>query len=513
MKILSTEQIRIADAFTIQNEPVTSIELMERASEKVSEWIFSHVSKNNQIIILSGTGNNGGDGLAVARMLHEQGFRVSTYLIHFSQMLSADCQKNYDRLKEIQDANLFDVFDESQFPLIKKDDVVIDAIFGSGLNKPTSGIAKNMIEDLNDSGAITISIDVPSGLYADKPVDFQQDVVVVADYTLSFQFPKLAFLFSENDSYVGQWEILPIGLHPQFIQDVVTTNEIVTLSMAQGLLKKRTKFSHKGTYGHALLIAASEGKTGAAILSAHACLRSGVGLLHVHLPQKAVFSMQTTLPEAMIDVDSSDICFSELPDLQLFDAVGVGPGLGTQKETEQALKFLIQETKVPLVLDADALNILSENKTWLSFLPPKTILTPHPKEFERLAGKTVNSFERLEKQREMSKKYGVIIVLKGAYTSITFPDGRCFFNSTGNPGMATAGSGDVLTGIILGLLAQNYRPEESAVLGVYLHGLAGDLASKDIGMDSLIASDIVAYLGKSFLKLREKSRTENNVGK
>lgn len=503
MKILSVEQIRIADTYTIQNEPIDSIELMERASEKVCEWITSHVSSEIQIFVLCGTGNNGGDGLAVTRMLHLQGFRVAAYLIHFSPSLSADCLKNNERLKETDGAKIFDVFDGNQFPLIKKGDVVIDAILGSGLNKPTSGIVKNLIEYLNDSEAITISIDMPSGLYADKPIDFQNDIVVKSDYTLSFQFPKLSFLFPENDIFVGRWEILPIGLHPQYIQEVVTTNEFVTLALARSILKKRPKFSHKGTYGHALLIAGSEGKTGASILSADACLRSGVGLLHVHLPQKSILPMQTALPEAMVSADPSDSHFTKLPNIQQFNAIAVGPGLGTENETERALKFLIQECRTSLIFDADALNILSENKTWLSFLPSKTILTPHPKEFERLAGKTHNSFERLEKQRELSKKHNIIIVLKGAHTSITFPNGKCFFNSTGNPGMATGGSGDVLTGIILGLLAQGYTPEESAVLGVFLHGLAGDLVVKDYGMESLIASDITTYLGKAFLKLRE----------
>ena len=313
-----------------------------------------------------------------------------------------------------------------------------------------------------------MAIDVPSGLFADQPSAL--GFIFKADYTLSFQFPKLAFLFPENDPYVGRFEILDIGLHPRYVEEVETRNLLTVKAMVKPILHSRTKYSHKGTYGHALLIAGSEGKTGAALLGAKACLRTGVGLLSVHLPKMAQLPLQTAIPEAMVDGDESETCFTMFKDLDAYSAVGVGPGLGKADETQRALKRLIQEVQVPLVMDAVALNILSENPTWLAFLPAKTILTPHPKEFERLVGKTTTSFERLERQRELSMKHNIIIVLKGAHTSITMPNGTCFFNTTGNPGMATAGSGDVLTGIILSLLAQRYSPEEAAVLGVYLHG-------------------------------------------
>lgn len=502
MKILSAAQIREADAFTIENEPIASIDLMERAASKIFEWIYKHANTQNNFVILAGTGNNGGDGLALARMLHEQGNQVSVYMIRFSESLSEDCLTNYERLKNISGAQLYDVYDESQFPFFREGDIVIDALLGSGLNKPIKGMLKSLIENLNDSGVVTIAIDTPSGLYIDRPIDLKNDVVVKADYTLTFQFPKLAFLFPENDIFVGRWEVLPIGLHPQYIYEVRTPYNYTTSSIIKKLIKNRNKFSHKGTYGHALLIAGSEGKFGAAILAAQVCLRSGVGLLSVHVSRKAETILQTVVPEAMLSFDCSESYFSSLPKLNAYNAVGVGPGLGTQKETEQALKLLIQETKIPLVLDADALNILSENKTWLAFLSPETILTPHLKEFERLAGKTANSFERIEKQREMSQRYNIIIVLKGAYTCISFPNGQCLFNSTGNPGMATGGSGDVLTGIILGLLAQHYTPKEAATLGVYLHGLAGDLYAESESMESLIASDIVTCLGRAFQRIR-----------
>ncbi|MDR0969326.1 MAG: NAD(P)H-hydrate dehydratase [Lentimicrobiaceae bacterium] len=502
MKILSSTQIREADRFTIENEPIASIDLMERAASKISEWIYKHANMQNNFVVLAGTGNNGGDGLALARMLHEQGNQVLVYMVRFGESLSEDCRTNYERLKNISEVQLYDVYDESQFPFFREGDIVIDALLGSGLNKPIKGMLKSLIENLNDSGVITIAIDTPSGLYSDAPIDLEKDVVVKADYTLTFQFPKLAFLFPENDSFVGRWEVLSIGLHPQYIYEVRTPYNYTTSSIIKKRVKNRSKFSHKGNYGHALLIAGSEGKFGAAILAAQACLRSGVGLLSVHVSRRAETILQTVVPEAMLSFDCSESYFSSLPKLDAYNAIGVGPGLGTQKETEQALKLLIQETKTPLVLDADALNILSENKTWLAFLPSETILTPHLKEFERLFGKTANSFERLEKQREMSQRYNIIIVLKGAYTCISFPNGQCLFNSTGNPGMATGGSGDVLTGIILGLLAQHYTPKEAATLGVYLHGLAGDLYAESESMESLIASDIISNLGKVFQRIR-----------
>ena len=503
MKILSVEQIREADRYTIENEPIESVDLMERAATKVFEWLYRRVSREKVIRIFCGMGNNGGDGLVVARLLYEQDIVPQVFMVRYSDKMSHDCEVNYYRLLNETKVPMFDIMSEDDFPPINDNDIIVDAIFGSGLNRPPQSMTADLISYLNQSHAIRISIDIPSGLFADQPSAL--GFIFKADYTLSFQFPKLAFLMPENDPYVGRFEMLNINLHPKYIDEVTTHNFLVLKDMVKPILHVRTKFSHKGTYGHALLIAGSEKMTGAALLGAKSCLRSGVGLLSVHLPQKAVLPLQATVPEAIVDADESDVCFSNFGDLQAYNAVGVGPGLGKSDETVRALKCLIQEVKVPLVLDADALNILSENSTWIPFLPAKTILTPHPKEFERLAGtKFSSSFERLEKQREMSIRNNLIIVLKGANTSTTFPNGSCFFNTTGNPGMATAGSGDVLTGIILSLLAQRYSPEEAAVLGVYFHGLAGDFAAEAVGQESLIAGDITENLGKAFWALKSK---------
>mgnify|MGYP002624078082 FL=1 len=502
MKILTVEQIREADRFTIEHEPIESVDLMERAATKVFEWLYHRTPRDKTIKIFCGMGNNGGDGLAVARMLNGQDIVPQVFMVRHSDRMSHDCEVNYYRLANETKVPMFDILSDDDFPKVDANDVVVDAIFGSGLNRPPQGVAADLIAYLNQSRAIRVAIDIPSGLFADQPSAL--GFIFKADYTLTFQNPKLAFLLPENDPYVGRFEVLDIGLHPKYLEEVETRNLLTVKAMVRPILHTRTKYSHKGTYGHALLIAGSEGKTGAALLGAKACLRTGVGLLSVHLPKMAQLPMQTAVPEAMIDGDESETCFTMFKGLEAYSAVGVGPGLGKADETQRALKLLIQEVRVPLVMDADALNILSENPTWLAFLPAKTILTPHPKEFERLAGKSANSFERLEKQRELSMKNNIIVVVKGAHTAITMPNGTCFFNTTGNPGMATAGSGDVLTGIILSLLAQRYSPEEAAVLGVYLHGLAGDLAADEIGQEALMASDITEHLGKAFAAMRAK---------
>lgn len=502
MKILSVEQIREADKYTIENESIESVDLMERAATKIYEWIYRRVPRDKTIKIFCGMGNNGGDGLAVARLLYQQDIVSQVFVVRHADSMSHDCEVNYWRLVNETKVPMFDILTDDDFPNVGPDDVVVDAIFGSGLNRPPQGVVADLIAYLNASPAIRVAVDVPSGLFADQPSAL--GFIFKADYTLTFQFPKLAFLFPENDCFVGRFEVLDIGLHPQYIDEVETYNFLTVKQMVKPMLHARPKYSHKGTYGHALLIAGSEGKTGAALLGAKSCLRTGVGLLSVHLPKLAQLPLQTAIPEAMVDVDESETCFSSFGKLDAFSAIGVGPGLGKADETVHALKRLIQETQVPMVMDADALNILSDNPTWLAFLPAKTILTPHPKEFERLVGKCSTSFERLEKQRELSVKNNIIVVLKGAHTSITFPNGACYFNTTGNPGMATAGSGDVLTGIILSLLAQRYSPEEAAVLGVYLHGLAGDFAAETVGQESLIASDITENLGKAFVAIRTK---------
>lgn len=510
MKIPTIRNAREADAFTIENEPITSVDLMERAASTAFGWIENKLNHQTEtdVKIFCGMGSNGGDGFVLGRLFCQKHYDVEVFLVHVGEKMSHDCQVNYEMLKALNPSVIHGVSSKNDFPEISDSDVVIDAMFGSGLTRPLEGLAAEMVEHLNDNQAVRIAIDIASGLNGDGFATSKH--TFRPDYTLSFQFPKLAFLLPENEPFVGNWEVLDIKIHPDYVEKVESVNFLTESEVVRPLVHRRGKHSHKGTYGHALLIAGSTGKTGAALLAAESCLRSGVGLLTAHLPKSATLPLQIYLPEAMMNIDESEDCFSQLPDLLNYTAIGAGPGLGKRPETANALKRLIQETKVPLVLDADALNIISENKTWLAFLPERTIMTPHPKEFERLFGKTENSLQRLELQREMSRKYNLIIVLKGANTAVTFPTGVCFFNTTGNPGMATAGSGDVLTGIILSLVAQRYTPEEAALLGVYLHGLAGDIAAFGNGMESLIASDISKNVGKAFVKLTDFEKSCKN---
>lgn len=501
MKILSIENTRAADEFTIENEPIPSIDLMERASRQIFKWIKKRVDKTVKVIVYAGPGNNGGDGLAVARMLCNKNYEVEVNLIMFTEKTSEDFNINLKRLGEAENIQINLIKSQSELRDVDSDSLVIDAIFGSGLSRPAKGIAADAIHHINNQPSVKLAIDIPSGLFADISSRNDLAPIVRADYTLSFQMPKLAFMMPENDGFVGQWEILDIGLHTDFINEVATNNFLMLKEDIAFSIKHRTKFSHKGTYGHALLIAGSYGKMGAAILASKACLRAGVGLLDVHIPKSGYEIMQTATPETMLSIDRFENYFSEVPDLQKYNVVGIGPGLGTEHQSQMALKLLIQNNQSPMVFDADALNILAENKTWLAFLPRNSVLTPHPKEFERLAGEWGNDFEKLELQKQFAIKHGVVVVLKGAHTSVCLPNGNCYFNSSGNPGMATAGSGDVLTGIITGLIAQSYSPATASIVGVFIHGLAGDIAAKKVGEQALLAGDIIDNIGKAFLNI------------
>jgi ADP-dependent NAD(P)H-hydrate dehydratase / NAD(P)H-hydrate epimerase len=501
MKIPAVGQIKEADAYTIKHEPIASIDLMERAAGKCFQWIVLNYGRSVTYKIFCGTGNNGGDGLAIARMMAEKNIAVETYVVRFSEKCSEDFNVNYEKLAKFKKVKLADINSTTDFPAIEEKNIIIDAIFGSGLSKPvTEGIAADVIKKINISKARVLAIDIPSGLFVD---DNSANIgeIVHAGQTLTFQFPKLSFLFAGNEPFVGKWQVLPIGLHKDFIREVKVNNYFVEAEDCHDILKPRSNFAHKGTYGHALLVCGSYGKMGAAVLSAKSCIRSGAGLVTAHISECGYTIMQTAAPEIMCSMDSDNKVLTNNIDISTYNAIGVGPGIGTNEKTQKALKLLIQNSGNPMVFDADAINILAENKTWLSFVPKHSIFTPHPKEFERLAGKSAHENERQQLQIKFSKKYSIYVVLKGAYTCISTPAGECYFNSTGNPGMATAGSGDVLTGIITGLLAQKYTSFEACVLGVFVHGLAGDIAAKQLGYEALTANDIIGFLGKAFKKL------------
>lgn len=499
MKILDTNQIRQLDAYTIQHEPISSIDLMERASRAFVDWFTLHFPVTKKVGVICGTGNNGGDGLAIARMLDEWEYPVQVWIVRGGTPESADFTANLARLSE--QIGLREMRSEKDDISFEGCDVLIDAIFGSGLSRPAEGVYARAIDLINDAPAMRIAVDMPSGLRADAP---SSGAIVRADFTVTFQLPKLSFLFPETYRYTGDWEAVDIGLSKAFIKQASTRYFYTRRKDVRRILRVRKTHDHKGTFGHALLIAGSYGKMGAAVLAGRAALRAGLGLLTVHIPKCGYTVLQSAVPEAMTLVDDDAEVFTEARGPGSYAAVGVGPGLGRDGRTAKALGDLLGDCDKPMVLDADALNILAENRHLLTLVPAGSILTPHPKEFERLVGPWKDDFERLALQQRMAADLRVVVVLKGAHTAVATPGGEVHFNASGNPGMGTAGTGDVLTGILTGLLAQNYTPVEAAIAGVFLHGLSGDLAAAACGMDALIASDVIAHLPAAFLKVLRK---------
>jgi len=502
MKILSVEQIRKTDAFTIQNEPIASIDLMERASRGFVQWFCENITQGNfKVKIFCGLGDNGGDGLAIARMLQLLGYDLDVYVVKYSNKSSENFQLNQKRLERKLTINYIE--NEELIIGFDKNDKIIDALIGSGLSRSVDGLLKSVIEQINRSEANIIAVDMPSGLFADKSNNLN-DVIIKATHTVTFQFPKLAFMLPQNVEFVGDWYVVNIGLYSHLMQNVEAKYFYSLPEEVEKFIKPRKKFSHKGTFGHALLIAGSHGMMGAAVLAARACMRSGVGKLTVHSVKSGLPIIQTLLPEAMyweawnyksVDFIATKFHADEFCDR--YQAVGVGPGIGVNGNIRSSLEKLCEicnDLAIPMVLDADALNNFSYKvgKGDIKIIPENSVLTPHPKEFHNLIGKLWNNdYQKLELLREFSINNKLIVCLKGANTAVALPDGTIHFNSSGNAGMATAGSGDVLTGIITALLAQGYTPQEAAILGVYQHGVAGDRAAEIYGLTSMIASDIV----------------------
>lgn len=492
-KILSTSQIRDLDAYTIQHRPISSIDLMENACRAVHTWLLERYPPETVIGVVCGTGNNGGDGLGVARMLHDSGYSVFVWVVKSGGNETTDFKTNLERLKgKIEVDYVSDVISHNMFDHV---DVVIDAIFGSGLSRPLAGTVAELVEGINAADVERIAIDLPSGLMADKP---SEGVIVKADHTLAFQVPKLVFFFPQYHNYLGTWHLLEIGLHRDYLKQLTTPYFYFQRKDVRKILHTRSKFDHKGKYGHVLLIAGGYGKMGAAVLATKAALRAGLGLLTVNVPPCGYDILQISVPEAMTVASGNERIISETPSLNGYSVIGIGPGIGQEGETVQAFRKILEQAKVRMVIDADALNILAANRELLPLVPPDSVLTPHPKEFERLVGPWKNDFARLEKQKQLARDLRSVVVLKGAYTSVALPDGTVIFNSSGNPGMAKGGCGDVLTGILTGLMAQSYNSADAVKLGVFLHGFAGDLAAYEKGMNSLTASDLIDFLPGAF---------------
>lgn len=506
MKLFTAQQIRDWDSYTMQEEPIASIDLMERAATACVDWLQHRFPKQEFYTIFCGKGNNGGDGLAIARLLMARNCSVTVYIPESEQQGSYDFQANLERLNQVYPELIQFIETPEELPLVATGNIIIDAILGTGINRPVTGFTAALFDYINSLSNVVVAIDMPSGLYADKAGD--NNPVIEADHTLSFQGYKRALLMADNARAVGQVHVLPIGLDPDYYNQTNTSFEVIDAALIATIYKPRLRFAHKGSYGHGLLIAGSYGKTGAAVLSAKAALRSGIGLLTCYIPATSYSILQGNVPEAMVitDAESNQISEPEL-NTEIYTSIGIGPGIGTLSQTINALHHLLQQYRHPMVIDADALNILGLHKGWQTLIPANSILTPHPKEFERLFGATTNNFTQQQLALEKAQLLNCIIIVKGHHSFIATPAGKGFYNTTGNAGMATGGSGDVLTGLLTGLLAQGYTPEDAAIFGVYLHGLAGDLAAAANSMEAMTAGDIIEYLGQSFQQIGRYGRS------
>jgi NAD(P)H-hydrate epimerase len=501
VQILSAKEIKAWDNYTILHQPIAFIDLMETAARKCVQWILNKRWTDKKFFIFCGKGNNGGDGLAIARMLIQAGLPVSAYILEFGKSGSEDFQVNLQRLHELALADIHFIQSTDNFPVVDKKGLIIDALFGSGLNNPLESLSADLVKHLNQSGATCISIDIPSGLFIDQ--SSAGNTIIHADYTLSFQCYKPGLLVQENAPFIGEIHILDIGLHPEYLHQLKASKELIDKVMVRKIFKPRKKFSHKGDFGHALIIGGSYGKIGAIILATKACLGSGAGLTTAFIPKCGYQIIQIASPEAMAIVDEEETHLATLPaEIEKFSAIGVGPGMGTKPETQKLISFIIRRYRKPIVIDADGLNCLALQQELLEQLPPYSILTPHPKEFDRLFGEHKTDFERIEKAKAKATTLKIIIVLKSHHTLIALPDGHLYFNSTGNAGMAKGGSGDVLTGMITSFLAQGYKPDDAAVLAVYLHGWAGDFAAKQFSKEAMLATHLILSLSKVFLSLQ-----------
>ncbi|MCQ2283622.1 MAG: NAD(P)H-hydrate dehydratase [Bacteroidales bacterium] len=502
----TVEETRKCEQHTMEHEPIPSIQLMERAGCACAEHVLSIMRGMDwpSLFVFCGTGNNGGDGLVIARKLQahcsEHGFDITVVVCQSTQPhYSPEMEANLNLWKELLSSphtNL--LFWPLENPIeIPDDSLIVDAIFGIGLNKPAIGAHKEAIEAINKANAYTIAIDVPSGLFCDQHTPMQ-NAIVMADTTLAIQYPKLAFMMGEAFAAYGDVRIIDIQMFPP--RDLCGQHYLITRELVSRMLRDVHPYSNKGTFGHGLLIAGSGNMPGAAIMSATAAMRGGIGKLTVHTTENVIQILPAVLPEAILSKDENPDSVSRIDweKLSAINALAIGPGLGTSAQATNLIKDVLDSIQSPIILDADALNMLANHKTWIAFLPPNSILTPHPKEFERLTGVAENDFDRAEKARHFAMQYGVVLILKGHHTIVNLPDGTQYFNLTGNVGMATAGSGDVLTGLLLALKAQGYSSAEAAIIGVHIHGLAGDLYSETQSYRSLIASDISANFGKAF---------------
>ncbi|WP_317167327.1 NAD(P)H-hydrate dehydratase [Blattabacterium cuenoti] len=499
-------QIKQAEKYCIDQKQISSLELMDRAAENCFKWIIKHYQiKNKSFIIFSGNGNNGGDGLSLARFLYTYGVQVSVYILNISNHFSDEFLIQKNRIIK-NNINLHHLYEGEKIPNFDKKNYIIDAIFGIGLNREIGNFWKNFIDILNKKKfSLVISIDIPSGMFIETNNNHKSKKIIKATHTLTFYTPKIPFFLPDYEEYVGKWWVINLGVHKDYFQKIYTKNYFVDCEYIRSIKKRRKKFSHKGNYGHGLIIGGSYGMIGSMVLAGKACLRSGIGKLTIYTPHCGYSILQNGIPEAIIKTDKKKFFISKIDDLPKITSVGIGMGLGMHPKTQYALEsFLLKiskRKKTNLILDADAINIIANKLDMLRILPKNTILTPHPKELFRLFGTWKNDYEKLNLLKEMSNKYHIFFVLKGFYSIISTPSGELYFNSTGNPGMSTAGSGDVLSGMIVSFLSQGYSEKDACIFSVYLHGLSGDIAKNELCEESIISSDIVDCIAKSFQKI------------
>lgn len=504
MKIYTSEDIRAIYRRTIETEGIPSSELIMRMARGVADEIASRWRPNRPMIVFAGPGHNGAETLAVCRILAERGFSPSVYLFNIGgKRLTHECAVCRDELLKSAGGQIHwtEVTNDFNMPVITPQHIVIDGLFGTEISAPLQGGFAWMAREINDAKPTVVSIDLPSGLFGDlNPLTVNRDIIH-ATLTLTMQVPRISFFQRDNAELVGEWRTIDIGLNRDVMLTTPTHYHLVEAHEVKEVLKPRNPFADKSDFGSALLITGCYGMMGASVLAARGALRGGVGKLTVHSPQCGYEVLQSSVPEAMFDADVNKIVISDMKTAHEYDAVGIGPGIGTNEMTVNALELFLKTTVNPVVLDADALNCIASRPTLLREVPVNSIITPHAAEFDRLFGECHSDDARLIKALEKAKEHHIIILLKGHYSALVYPDYRIVFNSTGTPAMATGGCGDVLTGLITALMAQGYNPGVSGWIGMFVHGLAGEIAAKEHGEIGVTAGDIAANIGKAFRQI------------
>ncbi|MCC8426805.1 NAD(P)H-hydrate dehydratase [Mucilaginibacter sp. UR6-11] len=498
LPLLTAQQIREADAYTIATEPVSSVDLIERASRAFVGWFINHFpDRTATIAVYCGTGNNGGDGLAIARMLYDHKyFNIGIKVARFSDRSTDDFTVNLNRINQMG-LEVLELKPGAVFPA-ENSKIIIDALLGTGLNKPLAGDYKNLAGYINSLNKTVVAVDVPTGLFTDGEIG-ADDTVIKADLAITFQQPRINFLLPESGPHINCWEVVNIGIDEGFISSLKSPYQFIEEKDIKKLLKPRRHYSNKGTYGHALIVAGQAQAMGAALLSSASCAYAGAGLTTACIPESGLTALNTYQPEVMAIVRHGD----ELPEIKWaqFTTIGIGPGLGKDSRALTLLIDILDNYKAPIVMDADALNLLAGNPELWNKVPAGSILTPHMKEFDRLFGEHANWWQRLQSSIKMAKKHNIYIILKNDYTLVASPDGTVCFNSTSNPAMATGGMGDVLTGIITSLVAQGYTPGEACIIGVYIHGKAGDDLALPNRLNVVLPGRLAAQLPVTMAKL------------